>query len=539
MGAIETTEGRASEGRASESLPVECAPAEGVPSEGAPTEGAPSEGARELFPEGVSPREFFGMRSIGFSLARAWVYLIFLGSAASFVTWNGAPVPSLAFTVSTAALIATLFLSALKAEALCALMSRPGVRWCAPALLVLGTAAITSTTLEGAPAVALCVAGGVTTGMGSGLVDLGYGELYRNVPSQQTAFEAPFAFLLAAVVYFVSWWLPPAGACLLACLIPLASCAILFGPLKVWSPSAVPAVRPVPIPVTWFAVRIGVCACLVGLADGLVRAVFMDVGGMAARDFYHVPFLIASVVTVALIWGSLRLARTFDLRWVYKVTVWIMAFVFQLLPIFVGTAAQSVLALAGYGTFNVLIWMLLADTAYTYRLSAVTVFGIGWSMVTLGVFLGSLAGDAAVALLAPFSARVLSAVALIATCAVLCSYMFVLKESDLVRMTEAAEHASGDKRPGQAGERQPPRFVSRCRDIAARYGLTERETDVMIEYAKGHSYAMLMEDMNLSRGTLTTHLRHIYQKMDVHSKQEFLDIIEGRKRNQGIEEDVR
>ena len=36
------------------------------------------------------------------------------------------------------------------------------------------------------------------------------------------------------------------------------------------------------------------------------------------------------------------------------------------------------------------------------------------------------------------------------------------------------------------------------------------------------------EDLYLSRGTVTTHLRHIYQKMDVHSKQEFLDVIEGR-----------
>ena len=506
--------------------------------------------------EGVSLRDLFGLRAMGFALARAWVYLMFVGSAVSVVTWDGAPVPGLAFAVSTACLFLTMFLSAFRSEELCRFMSRPHVRWGVPALIGLGTLAVVSSTLPGAPTLLLCVLGGAATGAGSGLLDLGFGEAYRNVDSRQTAFEAPFAFVLAAVVYFASWWLPPAGACLLACLMPLASAGILFGRLGVWSPASAPLARPVPISLARFAVRIGVCACLVGLADGMVRAVFMEAGGMVTRDLYRVPFLAASLVTVAIIWGSMLVLKAFDLRWIYKVTVGIMAFVFQLLPIFVGTGVQSVLVLAGYGTFNVLIWMLLADVASTYRLSAVTVFGIGWSMVTLGVFLGSLAGDAAVALFAPFSPRMLSIVALGATCAVLCSYMFVLKESDLVEMTSQAEKVEevdearaaavpaaavlagkvedrdGASRAGEvvAGERnKPKRFVSRCKEVAVQYGLTERETDVMIEYAKGHSYARLQKDMCLSRGTLTTHLRHIYQKMGVHGKQEFLDLIEGRR----------
>ena len=479
-------------------------------------------------------RELVSLRSIGFALARAWVYLMFIGAAASRVTWNGNPIPDVVFGISTVCLFLTMFLPAFRAKEFCACMSKPHVRWVVPALLCSGTLAVVSSTLSGVPAQILCVYGGVATGVGSGLLDLGYGELYRNVPSRQTAFEAPFAFLLAAVVYFVSWWLPPVGACLLACAIPLISSFILFGPLGVWSPASQPAVRPVPISIAKFAVRVGVCACLVGLADGMVRAVFIAAGGMGMRDLYHVPFLIASVITVVIIWGSLIVRKTFDLRWIYKVTVGIMAFVFQLLPIFVGTGLQSVLALAGYGTFNVLIWMLLADITYTYRLSSVTVFGIGWSMITLGVLLGSLAGSVVVAAFSPFSPRMLSIVALGATCAVLCSYMFVLKESDLVKMTASAESAedAADKATSSAssedGAPRPPRFVSRCRDIAERYGLTERETEVMISYAKGRSYARLQEELHASRGTVTTHLRHIYQKLDIHSKQELLDLIEGR-----------
>ena len=101
----------------------------------------------------------------------------------------------------------------------------------------------------------------------------------------------------------------------------------------------------------------------------------------------------------------------------------------------------------------------------------------------------------------------------------------------MTALAESAEDAA-DKAASPVsdadGALRPPRFVSRCRDIAERYGLTERETEVMISYAKGRSYARLQEELHASRGTVTTHLRHIYQKLDIHSKQELLDLIEGR-----------
>ena len=46
-------------------------------------------------------------------------------------------------------------------------------------------------------------------------------------------------------------------------------------------------------------------------------------------------------------------------------------------------------------------------------------------------------------------------------------------------------------------------------------------------FAKGRSAARIQEELFISKGTVSTHLRHIYQKMDVHSKQEMLDVIEG------------
>ena len=478
-------------------------------------------------------KALLNLRMAGFALNRAWVYLMFLGAGACAVTWNGAATPQMAFHISTIVLFASMIVPALFSRQFEQVMTGPAARALSPALLSLGTLTLASSTLEGAPQMALCVLGGVMTGLGSAVIDLGYGELYRNVSPRHTCVEAPLAFLLAAALYVASRSLPSAAICVVAAAIPLASGCILFLYFRTWAPDNRPAVEPESMALAPFALRIGVCSVLVGSADGLVRAVFMHAGNASPVDFYGASLLWAAIVTIVVIWACVFLTSEFDMVGTYKIAVLIMAFFFQLLPILVGTTTQNVLALAGYGTFNVLIWILLASLASRYRLSSVQVFGIGWSMVTLGVFIGSWLGSAVCQAVGTFAPQGLSAVALSATVAVLLSYMFILKDSDVERLTSddrgvAGEPDAGaDTGPLARGE-EKPKFVDRCRELAKSFGLTPRETQVMILYARGRSYNRIQEELELSRSTITTHLTHIYQKMNVHNKQEFLDLIEGR-----------
>mgnify|MGYP000246573279 CR=1 FL=1 len=87
------------------------------------------------------------------------------------------------------------------------------------------------------------------------------------------------------------------------------------------------------------------------------------------------------------------------------------------------------------------------------------VFGIGWGMVTLGVLLGSSLGQF-VCMFAPFSPQSLSLIALMATLAILISYMFVFNENDLIALAKGDE----DK---DAAEPKRQRFQDRCKDVAA------------------------------------------------------------------------
>lgn len=63
--------------------------------------------------------------------------------------------------------------------------------------------------------------------------------------------------------------------------------------------------------------------------------------------------------------------------------------------------------------------------------------------------------------------------------------------------------------------------------MAEQFLLTQREAEIMTLYAKGRSAARIQEELFLSRGTVNTHLRHIYQKMGIHSKQDLLDVLDG------------
>jgi len=52
------------------------------------------------------------------------------------------------------------------------------------------------------------------------------------------------------------------------------------------------------------------------------------------------------------------------------------------------------------------------------------------------------------------------------------------------------------------------------------YGLTARETDVLTSLAKGNSYKLIASEFNISIDTVRTHIKNVYEKLQVHSQAE-------------------
>ena len=76
------------------------------------------------------------------------------------------------------------------------------------------------------------------------------------------------------------------------------------------------------------------------------------------------------------------------------------------------------------------------------------------------------------------------------------------------------------------------RFRTQCEEIANRYLLSRRETEVMFLLAKGHNAAFIQEKLCISKSTAKTHISHIYRKLDIHNQQELLAMVDAARNSE-------
>lgn len=68
-------------------------------------------------------------------------------------------------------------------------------------------------------------------------------------------------------------------------------------------------------------------------------------------------------------------------------------------------------------------------------------------------------------------------------------------------------------------------FEARCTELGDTHGLSLRERDVLKLLAQGYSSARIQTELYIAPGTVNYHTRNIYTKLEVHSKQEVIDLV--------------
>lgn len=66
--------------------------------------------------------------------------------------------------------------------------------------------------------------------------------------------------------------------------------------------------------------------------------------------------------------------------------------------------------------------------------------------------------------------------------------------------------------------------------LAEEFHLTEREREVLALIANGHTRPHVCKELVISDGTAKTHIAHIYEKLDIHSREELYAIVDERKK---------
>lgn len=76
-------------------------------------------------------------------------------------------------------------------------------------------------------------------------------------------------------------------------------------------------------------------------------------------------------------------------------------------------------------------------------------------------------------------------------------------------------------------------FQQKCDAIAEKYGLTNRQTEVLHLLAKGRNAAYIQKQLVISQHTAKAHIYSIYKKTETHSQQDLMDLVENYELDEG------
>lgn len=100
--------------------------------------------------------------------------------------------------------------------------------------------------------------------------------------------------------------------------------------------------------------------------------------------------------------------------------------------------------------------------------------------------------------------------------------MFITKGN----ATMASAIAQNEEKKENHGTRDEVNLSSKLQAIAERYELTPREKEVFGYLARGRDVYHISEELFVSISTVQFHTKNIYKKLDVHSKQDLITIVE-------------
>lgn len=467
-----------------------------------------------------------GPAFLGLSVSRIWTYAFFIALLNQVETaCSSLPATSILFFLSAAAVALAIALVAPRIERVFARRAP----WVVGVIGTIGAMCVVVCNAVGTNAIACaCVVFGGGT---LALVRLAWGQLYATLSQREVGIYTASSFLVATLANIVLKLLP--WPCTVMTLIALPAISGMLikrtGDLIDVVPSGAPSSPRASEAHAKSSPSIALAQLTLGMfvfvfANSLIRMLVINgaeqgwVGGWGtlAVDAVVALLFICLYVTVR---GMSPLPA-------YRCTLILMVAGYTLCTL-VPEERQSVtmsLVLVGYGLFDLLSWAVMANVASRVHTSSLRVFGLGVGMTVAGRALGYAVGaicatQQAVGNLSLQSLSMLMVLLLVVACA------SILPESAFGRIGHPRD--TENPLPGEfISQASGPSFESVCVSIARRGSLTTRETDVLLPLARGHNAQAISNELSITKGTVQTHVKHIYAKLGLHSQQELIELVE-------------
>ena len=246
------------------------------------------------------------------------------------------------------------------------------------------------------------------------------------------------------------------------------------------------------------------------------------------------------------VYGALVSRTSLNLGVLYRIAMSVWALAFVLIALVGHDNVTMVFFMASLSSvlFEVLTWALLVEIARTTHFAALLVFAVGRLAVHVGIVAGEVAAFALIDDMLLF--------AVVAVFVLVASTGFAFADRDttfafesptpaeLERLSggDGRSHAdesvsSGSGAAGSAVEPADASLVPVAADVGARiealakaYQLSPREKEVFALWVTGHGSKYIQEKFVISPATVKTHVRHIYEKCDVHNRAELMRKLE-------------
>ena len=397
----------------------------------------------------------------------------------------------------------------------------------APLVLALLALVALRALLPEAPWVGFALMEGLLVGVPLALLLCLWGRALGAVPIDRSVPEVFIGSALGAAVCFLVVALPVAEAALLLYALPLGSAwglralaATADGGAAASAPSASDAPDD---DASKLSGRILAGTVVFGLATGAIEAMTARAQA-ASHTSLSVTFVLFVLYCVAALqlYGGRPLSlgtravlptesnqETGPLGGAYRLAVLLMVGGFIAVPLLerVGVAGVAVV-LAGYlGVFSVLVSLFLIMGRIAGR-DATASIARGFAALFAGEILGVLAGAGALAAFGGAgSAPVLVTLAGVAA---LYAYLFLFTDRDLAALSVVVSKSD--------------RFGEVCARIAASAKLSKREAEILPLALRGRTAERIAGEFFISKNTVDTHLRRIYAKCGVHTRQELIDL---------------
>ena len=284
-------------------------------------------------------------------------------------------------------------------------------------------------------------------------------------------------------------------------------------------------------------ISLAACSMVCSAATGFVSVSIYPGASYFAPDGIILAYIAGASIACMLVVVAIAHTSKMDFSFLYQWAIPLIVFALaaRVLGGMVFNTAALVLACSAAFYVEVLFYAIFSRiTARGLCLPSET-FGIFRAVVQLGFLVGSF-----------FGARLVDAVVgpcllLICACVVMLPLFINLQkrlgeidsgiavEGGIGKNTRAKTTASSmegeEERELAMGQLSMDDVTA---DLAREYKLSPREAEVFGFLAKGRSVPYMRDVLVISKSTIETHIKHIYAKCNVHSKQELLDLVEAR-----------